>query len=1001
MKRIVYLALLIVICWNGLASNIAAQATAPAESQQVVYLHTEFFRNAPAGSKAWSSMLSRELVRQAVEIALRDELNVSVRDGSLRETPPDTGSVVHLGVITRPTFAGKWIVKLYTFKEKDKEHHTINLRRRKPVWEKAYDFRMSASTLYQQALPIFEKALREDFTEALKEAGIKPAARANQANPELALDRWDQELDSVDMVEQFATLKQVHQAIRTSGSSDELLGLLARGYANLSVLSHHQFNAASDVFAARGLLYAQRLVARRKEDEFSLWHRAYVTALVGLNHIAIADIEKVEKKSAPADALDSESAQSFDRAAAQWTNFVEPFARCDRTKILARADKNERYKKWALRLWFELVSERGYEVEMTKAFNSTFRKIPSAYGVYGKYSRLRALQPLRVGARLAPRALAEFLPAHVSNRQSSLGLPEDFFTDVDKLDSNQSSSQTPFSPLPQALANRLRKHALQEVDDLSSSALAYLIEEEQFAQAAHYCAMLTIGTESDHNEEIDSIMPLLGSHRYRAYIESFRYLANQNQDKFNRALENIVIEDASGPMARMMLNIRGVVDSKGKPIGELALRKVRYNFTVKGIAGFLYPFNHQIYHLDRRLGASLGDDCRVISPHSPIGWRSKFFNSDEADYDQLKGWEQYVNGDIACYEGLGDQYFRLKKSSDAIRCYEQIMAIDPTSNHGLYLARLHFSAKDLDAWERVLRDLAKSTKGSLTGANANSALAVGLMNRGLWRDAEAPALLGAEAWSVTGLTTASCATEGLAKWKESEQWIRECTVHYPTSSGHRWYMWCRRTGRGNLKQAQRYAKPFFERSTQGYGRGNWLVLGGYHLLERENQKALKAFVKALEFRRSLSCSVMIAQLYSELGDDQARDRYISQWEADAEDVPIERLGQTLMDLIKSDGETDDLLERVDKQLTEVLPGDTRVVCYCVGRVLLAKGKPELAAIYFDRSLKARFRGDLFATLSGFELGQLNRGPSRLDDDQWKVEDMWPPIKTDEVDDEKK
>ena len=64
-----------------------------------------------------------------------------------------------------------------------------------------------------------------------------------------------------------------------------------RGYANLGLLTEYHWDTAPTVFATRGLLYAQRLVARLPGDPAALRVRAYVGALIGLHSLALSDLD--------------------------------------------------------------------------------------------------------------------------------------------------------------------------------------------------------------------------------------------------------------------------------------------------------------------------------------------------------------------------------------------------------------------------------------------------------------------------------------------------------------------------------------------------------------------------------------------------------------------------------------------------------------------------------------------------------------------------------------
>ena len=69
------------------------------------------------------------------------------------------------------------------------------------------------------------------------------------------------------------------------------LAALARAYANLSQLTLYHWSEEPNVYAARALLYAQRLAAADPKSKTALWTRAYAKALVGLERSAMEDLD--------------------------------------------------------------------------------------------------------------------------------------------------------------------------------------------------------------------------------------------------------------------------------------------------------------------------------------------------------------------------------------------------------------------------------------------------------------------------------------------------------------------------------------------------------------------------------------------------------------------------------------------------------------------------------------------------------------------------------------
>ena len=90
--------------------------------------------------------------------------------------------------------------------------------------------------------------------------------------------------------EPFAAVRLAHAAARGGDARPEVLEVLARGYAQLGLLTDHHWDAAHKAYSARALLYAQRLVASDPRSPRGLWHRAYAESLAGLHRHALDDL---------------------------------------------------------------------------------------------------------------------------------------------------------------------------------------------------------------------------------------------------------------------------------------------------------------------------------------------------------------------------------------------------------------------------------------------------------------------------------------------------------------------------------------------------------------------------------------------------------------------------------------------------------------------------------------------------------------------------------------
>ncbi len=198
-------------------------------------------------------ILDRELMRQALLIAARDELGMATRDEVL-------GDVIAADATTRSD------VELVTVR------HTVPGRLSPAVIRRGEG--ANARTLFQcdlgdnnlpepqrrGSVEIAEELSRKAFPTVLKQIGLDGKPNANRPDAHLPAGVNDR-LSHLDYIDVFAAVRNLHEAMRTSGESPFRVAGLVRGYALLGLLTEHHWHPAHKVFKARALLYAQRLVA--------------------------------------------------------------------------------------------------------------------------------------------------------------------------------------------------------------------------------------------------------------------------------------------------------------------------------------------------------------------------------------------------------------------------------------------------------------------------------------------------------------------------------------------------------------------------------------------------------------------------------------------------------------------------------------------------------------------------------------------------------------------
>ena len=174
-------------------------------------------------------------------------------------------------------------------------------------------------------------------------------------------------LERMDLVAQFAAIRALHEALKTS-RSPELEGALVRGYANLGLLTEQNWDPSHKVFKARALLYAQRMVAQAPSS-WSLFHRAYARALVGMHQDALNDLEEAGKRP------DGEKGVK-----PAWVGLIAASCRFD-TAPLEAAGRDEHLGELALLLRFLALEDPATPLVALNAGSDALAKRPDLYRV--------------------------------------------------------------------------------------------------------------------------------------------------------------------------------------------------------------------------------------------------------------------------------------------------------------------------------------------------------------------------------------------------------------------------------------------------------------------------------------------------------------------------------------------------------------------------------------------------------------------------------------------
>jgi tetratricopeptide (TPR) repeat protein len=811
-------------------------------------LKTEFF---PAGGdeNTRPDRLAREIVRQAILMTARDTLGLTTRDESLQEPFPAAiiASRRMMNTSPRARKDGKLQLSLWagTSTMLGSRRGRGNPEGGTRPWSTEVTFTATPYQNYLSMLATLEPMTRKELADAVRGFGFEgQAPEPNPANkPPAAVENALQEMN---FVSPYMAVRAAHEALAKNGESPEWLGVLVRGYANLSLTTFHHWTCANEVFAARSLLYAERLVNTRPKDPLAHAHRAYARAIIGLHAAALAELKTI-------DTLRQENKDTSELPG--WLAPVAPFCKFEREPLVKVGKDYREYTPLVQRLAFELdrvVEDPRWLMETAEP---TIKACPEEYGVYAALARNDSLLSVkRTGAHYGPAAMGHFLPARVAALQEVPKAVRDAAGGQAKGVPGAIEADTT-GPFSAVVANIARAFvAANEAEpapaEPSWAVLGKLIEEEQFTQVANFFGVATDATETPLGEMVDGVWPIVKDHRFAWYVKSFSARTGPNRSRWAEIIGRPQFPDPRGNMYRMFYvawNVDPNQNRNGR--GRLGSWQAALDSSIT-LPGLLFSLDQANYYWWNLLGVDRQEqyatDLLAVSPYSPQALRFKIRRTENASAAQIADWEEKAGDDPIVFITLGGLYAGLQKYEDAARCYQQSIELSPSYGAYVGLANSYHSGGQPELWQPTLERFLDEPSLGLEHGWIHQMIANDYIEKGDWQSAESHALGAAQTWSAWGLLLAAEVYEGLGRWEESEKWTRDAAHAYPSGSGLTWYFWCRRTGRGALAEARKLAESILTPEWITSNTNDSIMVMTYYILENDLKKALPFAQKQVE-----------------------------------------------------------------------------------------------------------------------------------------------------------
>ncbi|HEX8523962.1 MAG TPA: hypothetical protein VF669_17040 [Tepidisphaeraceae bacterium] len=909
----------------------AGSATAPG---QVVYVKT---------SGRWGNdqkhrpLMVRELFRQALMVAARDEMGLVTRDQELGETQEANQAfeVVPAGStpVTIKVYAGEGAAAVFD--------QTFQV----PDWGGDCTGLVTAA----------EKLSRKEFVELLHQKGFdgKTAAQGNGEVPAGV----EELLGEMNLFSQFSAVRQVHQAMRESGESPALLGALARGYAHLGQLTNYHWTSEHKALKARSLLYAERLVAANPRSANALWHRAYARALVGIQGAAAKDLGAAEK-------LSNENMPT-------WVPLITAYCNYDTGKLMELSASNVEQAPLASFLALLTVEHCGSRGAVRRLAGIAVEANPECLRVIDIQCENAGATLLRNLIEEEPQVLGQMMANHLRN------LPDLDAAIVDAIDGNADFDTN--SESRQKILDAMIAEGGKDRIEPSWGVLGWLVKQEVFTQVARRARAMRERWDEDPAEYAQSVSELVKDHPYKSYIDVCKLGNAAPKEAIREALGKPDLADAnymSEPLAVLMYE-HGV--ESGLPPLEPWFVPMAHSDAISGDPEWVMDrcSEHRERDEFRNSAIALG----LISPRAPTLLALMIKDNWAAAQPLVKQVEERQENHPAIAFALALKYTELKQLDAAKRSFKHYIEIAQDLEGYGKLAELYKSEGKMDEWLSTLEDFLKQGEPSLDHARVRVQIAQGLWEQGKFVEAVPYADEAAETKAAWAMQWAAQAHECVGEWEKAEAFVSEQAQWYHEPED--WYLWCVRTGHGDAEKALQAVEDSLEARREREDRETLASLGTFFLVRKDYESALKYLEKSVELFGDAYAGLHAALIYDDQKDVAKRDAVLT--------AVIERGGQHVVnDRVRTEMVTIAKLAKaafagtgkmtkadVEAALGGLPEQDACNACYFAGRYLERFGEKDTGLEYLKRCAGGSDFAQTNLVLSHVELRERGMDPSKL------------------------
>lgn len=775
----------------------------------VVVLEVPQQKDRQQKERPFQKLLVREVIRQAFLLSAREEMHAWTRDRLLREHVDQKNSAQH--------------VFRMDLKSANPEEIALTLALTSGEAPPApWTAALKSEQLQQlpETVTQAEEWSRSGFVDWMKSVGVPVGKRKSS--------KVDTDLDDdvpLEFIAQVAFLRKLHAALQQAPKDPAVLARIVEIYAMLGSVTEIHWGAESKVFQARSLLYAERAFHLHPDNAAVAWSRSFAWGLCGRGDIARAEIERA-KTLGDGDATPD------------WGFSLEQFVNWDEKALAECVEKN---RKYAAYFQFQMGILSASNDRRVRTINALMQEHPECF----RAAYAMSIEP-QIGLQrsVGETQFRQFLVSFPENVQSVPGLPATIKTLAQELPKAEDSRAAILKTVDLVKALRQTTPA-EETSEPSLSMLATLVQNLHFVHSLQILQTneWSLGLPTKSMQPLFQL--LLRDHPAKRLCGIFDTDTSQGQKALSETVPALIALPVTESAWKLLNRIKWLQVPKLADAINLIWAE-RDNV----LADMLITASDSHAPLDQR--RKMLQFLNVVSPDCPgtivariqVDWKNVGSKARE--------WEEHSPSTIVL-QALGSRHENTTPPSDktraaAERCWKKLIELEPSfQNYGL-LAEFYRRTGKYDKWEETQLESLKLSSFGLDEARVKWQLAEWYMSRDQYSKARPFALGAAESYSGWGLLCAARCLEGLQEWEECEKYVQAASERY-NNSWLEWYLWCQRTGRGDLEAAREFCFQTIEGLSQAQKNYNEEVTC-FFLMERNFPQALEAIGRLVQLEKA-------------------------------------------------------------------------------------------------------------------------------------------------------